>query len=153
MQGRESMSLTADYLKTFIDWLTADSIHYLTGRFGRAPANQFLTDYTGVLRYYGPHWGFRGLISADFLGIFAADDGSGSQVIVALSATDPVGMAVQFVGGQFDGLSVDAKTVQFDGDTIGNPDMIIYFIQDSYEYNLQIIKQSLVDPRIHKLPV
>jgi hypothetical protein len=146
------MDLTADELKTFIDWLTANPAHYLLGRFGRAPVPDFITDYSGVLRYYGPHWGFRGLISADFLGIFAADDGSGSHVIVALSASDPVGMAVQFVGGQFDGLSADAKTVQFDGDTIGYPDMIIYFIQGSHEYNLQIVKQSLVDPRIHKLP-
>jgi hypothetical protein len=145
------MNLTADYLKTFIDWLTADPIHYLTGRFGRAPGNQFLTDYTGVLRYYGPHWGFRGLIAADFLGIFSADDSSGSQVIVTLSATDPIGMAVQFAGGQFDGLSVDAKTIQFNGDTIGDPDTIIYFIQGSYEYNLQIIKDSRLNPRIHDL--
>jgi hypothetical protein len=135
------MELTADELKTFIDWLTADPAHYLTGRFGRAPAPDFITDHSGVLRYYGPHWGFRGLISADFLGVFAADDGSGSQVIVALSASNPVGLAAQFVGGQFDGLSVDAKTVQFDGGIVGNPDILIYFVEGSHEYNLQIIKE------------
>lgn len=115
------MELTADQLKTFSDWLKADPAQYLSGRFGRAPVPDFITDHTGVFRYYGPHWGLRRLIAADFLGVLAADDGSGSQVIVALSASDPIGMAAQFIGGEFDGLSVDAKAVQFDGDTVGKP--------------------------------
>jgi hypothetical protein len=84
-----------------------------------------------VLRYYGPHWGSRGLASAEFLGILSADDGSGSQVIVALNDTDPVGMAAQFAGGPLDGLSVDRKTVDFDGgaDSPIEADILIYFTE------------------------
>ena len=94
------MALMAEQLKPLIDWLAADPAHTLTGRFGRTLAPEFDTDYSGTLRYYGPHWGFRGLIAADFLGVFAADDGSNSHVIVALSATDPVSMAAQFMGAR-----------------------------------------------------
>jgi hypothetical protein len=149
------MELTAAEMNPFIDWLTENPAHYLIGRFGQAPAPVFSTDYTGIFRYYGPNWGVRGLIAADFLGVFVADDGSGSHVIVTLSATDPIGMAAQYVGGALDGLSVDAKTVCFDG---GGPlpnavedGIIIFFLEGSYEYNLQIIIESRADPRIPDL--
>jgi hypothetical protein len=67
---------------------------------------------------------------------FAASDGS--QVVVALSAGNPVSMAAQFVGGALDGLSVDSKMVIWVDDS-GNPDIWMSFLEDSYQYALQIV--------------
>jgi hypothetical protein len=117
------MQITAAQLKTFIDWTETDATHYLSERFGRGPERNLITDHIGFLRYYDRHWGLR-LIPADFLGVLAASDGS--QVVVALSAGNPVSMAAQFVGGALDGLSVDSKMVIW-VDGSGNPDIDVPF--------------------------
>jgi hypothetical protein len=143
-------------LKTFSDWIKADSINYLSGRFGRAPGNDLNTDHIGFLRYYPPQLaptGIEGLgvrlIPGDFLGVLTASDGS--QAIVSLAAGDPVSMAAQFIGGAIDGLSVQSEMVIY-VDGIGEPDIWMYFADSGYEYALQIVKLSHLTRRIHKLP-
>jgi hypothetical protein len=149
IQIRRGSMLTAAQLQTFIDWIKTGPAYSLSGRFGRGPENDLITDHIGFLRYYGPHWaptGLKGpglrLIPADFLGVLAASDGS--QVVVALGATDPVSMGVQFIGGAHDGLSVDSKMTGrpmiFAGGE-GAPDIWMYFTEGSHSYVLQIVKE------------
>jgi hypothetical protein len=153
------MPITAAQLKTFIDWTKSDPGHSLSGRFGRGRENDLITDHIGFLRYYGPHWaptGLKGpglrLIAADFLGVLAASDGS--QVVVALGASDPVSMAAQFIGGALDGLSVDSKMAGrpmiFAGGE-GAPDIWMYFSENSYSYALQIVKEPYKPSKLARL--
>ena len=149
--------ITAAQLKTFSDWIKSDSINYLSGRFGRAPGNDLNTDHIGFLRYYDPRLmptGTKGsgvrFIPGDFVGVLTAGDGS--QVVVSLFAVDPVSISAQFIGGALDGLSVQSEMVIFSGG-FGDPDIWMYFVDGQYEYALQIVKLSSVNPRTRKLPV
>jgi hypothetical protein len=71
--------------------------------------------------------------------------------IVSLASGDPVSMAAQFVGGALDGLSVQSETVVY-VDGFGDPDIWVYFVDGLYQYALQIVKESFLTRRVHKLP-
>jgi hypothetical protein len=148
--------ISAAQLQPFIDWVKSDPTHSLSGAFGRGEFRSFNQDAYGPLEYYDPQWkasrtisqGLR-LIPADFIGTFTASDGR-YHVIVALALEDPksgspISMAFQYVGGPFNGFSLQSNNVLYDfGWAL--PDVAMYILDGSHEYNLQIVKEPIPRP-------
>jgi hypothetical protein len=153
-----SALMTWGQLKEFADWTKIDAQHTLSGRLGRNQPHVEDPDFEGQLRYYDPQWRITGaptrsgirLVPGDFVGVLRSGTDPGSLAVLSLEIGDPfslaspVSMAIQYVGGALEGVTVRSTEVWMDPDYYAGIDTWMYFLDSSsgseLQYTLQIVK-------------